>query len=132
MSRGYKRENTCIHMMNYHFVWCPKYRKKVLVEGVKERVEKVIRDKIGELDGEILKLQVMPDHVHLFVSSNPKISPNRLIGAVKGSTSRIIRREFRHIRSGMPTLWTRSYFVSTAGNVSSHVIEKYIEEQTGK
>lgn len=132
MSRGYERENTSVHMMNYHFVWCPKYRRKVLVDKVKERVEKLIQDKIKELDGKILKLQVMPDHIHLFVASHPKVSPNRLIGAVKGCTSRLVRKEFQHIRRSMPTLWTRSYFVSTTGNVSSHVIQKYIEEQTGR
>ena len=119
-------------MMNYHFVWCPKYRRRILVDKVKERVEKLIQDKIKELDGEVLRLKVMPDHIHLFVASNPKVAPNRLIGAVKGCTSRLVRKEFPHIRRSLPTLWTRSYFVSTAGNVSSHVIEKYIEEQTGR
>lgn len=132
MSKGYQRENTCIHLMNYHFVWCPKYRRKVLVDSVKERIKVLIQEKVKEFDSRILRLEILPDHIHLFVSSNPKVSPNKLIGAVKGCTSRIIRQEFPHIRKSLPTLWTRSYFVSTAGNVSSHVIQKYIEEQTGR
>jgi len=78
--------------------------------------------------GGVIQLRIMPDHVHLFIESNPKLSPNRIIGEIKGYSSRVLTREFPELLK-MPTLWTRSYFVSTAGNVSSKVIEQYIEAQ---
>jgi putative transposase len=131
MVRGYQRENTCVHLMNYHFVWCPKYRRKILVGDVKTQLRKLIEQKVEHLESMILCLEIMPDHLHLFVSTKPTISPNRFVGEVKGFTSRILRKTFPQLLK-MPTLWTRSYFVSTAGNVSSHVIQKYIEQQTGR
>jgi len=132
MAKGYKREETCVHLMNYHFVFCPKYRRRILVGEVKERLKQLIIEKVKSMDSEVLRLEVMPDHIHLFVASKPTLAPNMLVGQVKGITSRRIREEFPEIRRSLPTLWTRSYFVSTAGNVSSSVIQKYIDEQTGK
>lgn len=132
MPRGYSRENTCIHLMNYHFVFCPKYRKHILVDKVKTRLEELIAEKTKELGCEIIELRVMPDHVHLFLAATPPLSPNRIIGQIKGYTSRKIREEFYQIKRSLPSLWTRSYFVSTAGNVSSDTIQKYIEGQTGR
>ena len=132
MAKGYKREETCVHLMNYHFIFCPKYRRRILVGGVKERLKQLIIEKIKSMDSEVLRLEVMPDYIHLFVASKPTIAPNVLVGQVKGITSRRIREEFPEIRRSLPTLWTRSYFVSTAGNVSSSVIQKYIDEQIGK
>lgn len=132
MPRGYSRENTCIHLMNYHFVFCPKYRKHILVNKVKTRLEELIAEKVKQLGCEVIELRVMPDHVHLFLAAVPILSPNRIIGQVKGYTSRKIREEFGQIKRSLPSLWTRSYFVSTAGNVSSDTIQRYIEEQIGK
>jgi len=114
------------------FVFCPKYRRRILVGEVKKRLEKLIAETVQGMDSEVLRLEVMPDHVHLFVASKPTISPNSFIGRVKGYSSRKLREEFPELRRSLPTLWTRSYFVSTAGNVSSSVIQKYIEEQTGR
>jgi len=118
--------------MNYHFVWCPKYRRPVLVGKVKERLEALIKEKAGQLGCKVLALTVGEDHVHLFVQTNPKLSPNTIIGQIKGRTSRVLRAEFSELRSRLPTLWTRSYFVSTHGHVSDGVIQKYIEEQKGR
>jgi putative transposase len=132
MPKGYKREETCVHLMNYHFVFCPKYRRRILVGDVKVRLKELIMEKVKGLDSEVLRLEVMPDHVHLFVASRPTVSPNSLVGQVKGFSSRRIREEFPDVRRCLPTLWTRSYFVSTAGNVSSSVIQKYIDEQIGR
>ena len=131
MTRGYQEELTCVHLMNYHFIWCPKYRRKILTGKSKQRLESLIHKKAKELDCKILELKVMPDHTHLFIQGKPTTAPNRLIGEIKGYTSRILRKEFPELLK-MPTLWTRSYFVSTAGNVSSLVIKKYLEEQKGR
>lgn len=131
MTKGYQKENTSVHLMNYHFVWSPKYRRKLLTGEVKVRLKKLIEDEVNKLGCAILRLEIMPDHVHLFVSSNPKLSPNRIIGNIKGASSRVLRKEFPRLLR-MPTLWTRSYFVSTAGNVSSGVIQRYIDQQFSK
>lgn len=118
--------------MNYHFVFCPKYRKHILVDKVKIRLEELIAEKTKELGCEIIELRVMPYHVHLFLAAIPPLSPNRIIGQIKGYSSRKIREEFNQIKRSLPSLRTRSYFVSTVGNVSSDTIQKYIEEQMGK
>lgn len=91
----------------------------------------MIREKAKELHCEILALEVQPDHIHLFIQAMPTISPNMLVGSIKGYTSHELRKEFSELRSRLPTLWTRSYFVSTHGHVSDEVIKKYIEEQKG-
>jgi putative transposase len=129
MPRGYSRERTSVHNLHYHFVWCPKYRKPVLTDEVANRLEQLIEAKADELDLDILRLAIQPDHVHLFITGNPKLSPNKIIQQVKGYTSRTLRDE---VDFGLPSLWTRSYFVSSAGEVSSQTIEEYIEAQTGQ
>ena len=129
MPRGYSRERTSVHNLHYHFVWCPKYRKPVLTDEVADRLEHLIEAKVDELDLKILRLAIQPDHVHLFITGNPTLSPNKIIQQVKGCTSRSLREEFDF---GLPSLWTRSYFVSSAGEVSSQTIEEYIDAQTGR
>ena len=86
-------------------------------------------DTAKENNWEIIALEIMPDHVHLFIKTNPTIAPNNVIARIKGKSSRILRNEFPSLRSRLPTLWTRSYFVSTDGHVSSETIKKYVEEQ---
>lgn len=129
LPRGYSRERTSVHLLNYHFVWCSKYRKKVLGGEVKERLKELIEEKADELDLEILELSIKPDHVHLFIEGSPTLAPNKIIQQIKGYSSRVLNKEFGF--SSLPSLWTRSYFVSSAGNVSSETIEEYIEAQTG-
>lgn len=131
MPRGYKKSETSVHFMHYHFVWCPKYRRPVLKNKIKKRHKKLIEQKCNELKCEIKTLKIMPEHTHLFIQANPTQSPNLIIAQIKGYTSRILRKEFKELRK-MPTLWTRSYFVSTHGHVSNAMIQKYIEEQKGK
>lgn len=131
MPKGYISSQTSVHFIGYHFIWCPKYRRKVLVGKIEERLKELVKEKSKELSCEIITLEVMPDHVHLFIQANPKISPNSIVGQIKGYSSRILRKEFRELRTRLPTLWTRSYFVSTHGHISDKMIQKYIEEQKG-
>jgi len=131
MPKGYLSSETNVHFINYHFVWCPKYRRKVLIGKIRKRLESLIKHKVKELNSKILALEIQPDHVHLFIQAKPIISPNSLIGQIKGYTSRILRKECKELCSKLPTLWTRSYFVSTHGHVSDEMIKKYIEEQKG-
>ncbi|RLI41054.1 IS200/IS605 family transposase [Candidatus Bathyarchaeota archaeon] len=121
------------YTLNYHFVWCPKYRRKVLTEEVAERLRMIIDDIAGQMGFDVISLEVQPDHVHLFVSAPPKYSPAQLINAIKGASSRRLRREFPELKGTVneESLWTRTYYVGSAGHVSSETIRRYIEECQG-
>lgn len=114
--------------MNFHFVWIPRRRRKVLIGEVATRLEEIIKEVSNELDMNILAMEIMPDHVHLFVSCTPSIAADQIMFRIKGRSSRVLRKEFPHLLK-MPSMWTRSYFVSTAGNVSTETIKRYIAEQ---
>ena len=131
MPKGYIKSQTSVHFMHYHFVWCPKYRRPVLIGKIERVFKKLIEIKCKEIDCKIKALEIMPEHTHLFIQANPTQSPNFIISQIKGYTSRMLRKNFKELRK-MPTLWTRSYFVSTHGHVSNAIIKKYIEEQKGK
>jgi len=124
----YKHSRNAVFLINYHLIWCPKRRKKVLVGEIKTRLEQIINEVAKEKNIEILALEVMPDHLHLFVSSHPNILVHNLIKAFKGRSSNLLRKEYPELLK-LPSLWTHSYFISTAGKVSSETIKKYIEAQ---
>lgn len=98
---------------------------------VKNRLDEIVKAKAEELNIEILAFEIMPDHIHLFVSAEPTISVHKIVKRFKGASSRFLRKEFRHLLR-LPSLWTHSYFCSTAGNVSSETIKKYIRAQSKK
>jgi len=127
----YERSKNQVYLLNYHLVWCPKRRRKVLVGGVKERLIEILNQVATEKQVKVLALEVMPDHLHLFVACYPQLIIHNLVKALKGRSSNVLRREFPELLR-LPSLWTNSYFVSTAGNVSSETIRKYIEEQNTK
>lgn len=131
MTKGYLSSQTSVHFMGYHFVWCPKYRRKVIIGKIEKRLKELINKKAKKMDCNVLALETMPDHIHLFIQTNPRLSPNLVIGQIKGYTSNKLRKEFKELRTKLPTLWTRSYFVSTHGHISDKLIQKYIEEQKG-
>ena len=127
----YKHSKHHIYLLNYHLVWCPKRRKKVLVNKVKDRLKQIIEKKANDLDIEIIAFEIMPDHIHIFISAYPTIPVHKIVKEFKGVSSNILRKEFPYLLK-MPSLWTHSYFVSTAGNVSSETVKKYIEAQSRK
>ncbi|MGY1498029.1 IS200/IS605 family transposase [Streptomyces sp. QTS52] len=115
--------------LGLHVVWCPKYRRPVLGGRVAERLDELIRAKADERGWEIISLEVMPDHVHLFLKHDPKSSASYVANQFKGFTSRVLRFEFPHLKSRMPTLWSSSYFVASVGAVSADALEEYISTQ---
>ena len=128
------RKNRYAHCtLNYHFVWCTKHRRKALTGEVAERLRMIVDDIAGQMGFDVISLEIQPDHVHLFISAPPKYSPAKIINAVKGASSRRLRNEFPELRSTVneETLWTRTYYVGTAGHVSSETIQRYIEECRG-
>ena len=125
----YRRNTGSVFNLHLHLVWCPKYRKPVLVDAIETRLKELLYEKAVALNVEIEGLEVMPDHVHLFVAVPPTDAPQHFANQFKGYTSRVLRQEFEHLRTQLPCLWSRSYYVGSAGHVSADVIKKYIEEQ---
>ena len=125
MENNYRHTNTTVSLINYHFVFCPRYRRKIfLIPKIEQRFKTLVNDKCGELEIEIIAIECDKDHVHMFLNCLPTQSPSDIMQHIKGCTSKILREEFEILRK-MPSLWTRSYFVSTAGNVCSEAIKKY-------
>ncbi|WP_434782442.1 MAG: IS200/IS605 family transposase [Ferrovum myxofaciens] len=128
----YKSNLNVVYSCKYQVIWCPKYRRSVLVKGVDVRLKEIIQDVATEYKCEILELEVMPDHVHLLVEVDPQFGIHRLIKLMKGRSSKLIREEFKWVKSRLPTLWTNSYFVSTIGGAPLEVVKQYIEQQKHK
>jgi putative transposase len=125
----YKSNNNVVYSCKYRVVWCPKYRRAVLVDGADVRLKEIIQDVCTESKAELLELAVRPEHVHLLVEVHPQYGIHRLVRAMKGRSSRLLRQEYPWLRSRLPTLWTNSYFVSTVGGAPLEVIKQYIENQ---
>jgi len=129
MENNYRYTNTTVYLINYHIVFCPRYRRKIfLIHSVEERFKTLVKEKCKELEIEIIAIECDKDHTHMFLNCIPTQSPTDIMQHIKGYTSKILREEFQQL-SKMPSLWTRSYFVSTAGNVCSETIKKYVENQ---
>ena len=126
---GYKSNHNVVYSCKYHVVWCPKYRRRVLVQGVDERLKALIHQIAQEHQAEVIEMEVMPDHVHLLVEVDPQYGIHKFVKQAKGQSSRILRQEFPWLKSRLPSLWTNSYFVSTVGGAPLAVIKQYIENQ---
>jgi len=129
MEEKYIHESHSVHHILYHMVFCPKRRRKVLVGPVHDRLKEIIEGVVEENAWQIERLAIQPDHVHLFIQTNPYTLPTDIARLIKGRSSRDLRQEFEHLAK-MPSLWTRSTFYSTAGHVSQETINKYIEKQS--
>ncbi len=126
---AYKSNRNVFYSCKYHVVWCPKYRRKVLVQAIAERLAQIIREVCAEHEADVLSVEVMPDHVHLLVECDPQLGIHRLVRLIKGRSSRLLRQEFPLLKRKLPTLWTNSYFVSTVGGAPLAVMKQYIEKQ---
>ena len=125
----YKSNRNVVYSCKYHVVWCPKYRRKVLVNGVDNRLKELITQICQEIQVEIIEMEIMPDHVHLLIEVDPQFGIHKAVKLIKGRTSRILRTEFPYLKTKLPTLWTNSYFVSTVGGAPLSVIKQYVENQ---
>jgi putative transposase len=125
----YQHERHNVHLVIYHIIWCPKRRRKVLVGPVHDRLKQIIGEVANEHEWTIISLAIQPDHVHLFIRADPYTQPSDIPRLIKGRSSHDLREEFPHLRK-LPSLWTRSFFLSTAGNVSQEIIQRYIERQS--
>lgn len=132
MDERWKRTKKCVYNIGYHLIWCPKYRRKVLVDGVEKRLKELFYEKAKELSITIEKMEILPDHVHLFIKCSPVNSPHLIVKHLKGYSSRIMRSEFPKLKSRLPSLWTRSYYCESVGHISEETIKKYIDDQKNK
>ena len=125
----YKSNRNVVYSCKYHVVWCPKYRRPVLVNGVDGRLKDIIRETCAEIHAELIEMEVMPDHVHLLVEVDPQYGIHRAVRLIKGRSSRLLRDEYPWLKSRLPTLWTNSYFVSTVGGAPMKTIRQSRENQ---
>ncbi|WP_036185955.1 IS200/IS605 family transposase [Marinobacter sp. ELB17] len=125
----YKSNNNVVYSCKYHVIWCPKYRRSVLVDQIEHRLKEIIQDIANNHGSEIIELEVMPDHVHLLIEVDPQYGIHKLIKSMKGVSSRTLRAEFPALKSRLPTLWSNSYFVSTVGGAPLEIVKQYIENQ---
>ena len=125
----YKQNKNIVYSSKYHVVFCPKYRRPVLVGAVADRLREILNEICAERRCGLFQMEVMPDHVHLLLEVDPQFGVHRLVKLLKGRSSRQLRQEFPHLKSRLPTLWTNSYFLSTVGGTPLAAIKRYIENQ---
>lgn len=126
---NFKSNRHILFSCKYHVVFCPKYRRKVLIEGVDVRLKEIVYQVATELSCEVMELEIMPDHVHILCEVDPQFGIHKFVRRVKGRSSHLLRQEFPHLKSKLPTLWTNSYFVSTVGGAPIAILKQYIEAQ---
>ena len=121
--------NKSVTNINYHIVWCSKYRRKVLVNGIDMRLKEILKDIANKINCNIETMEVMPDHVRIFLKGTPTIPVHLIVKTLKGKSSHILREEFPILKSRLPNLWTRSYYCETIGCISEDAVKEYIEDQ---
>lgn len=126
-SYEYRHYNHSLGLAIIHLVWIPKRRKPVLIGEVRDRLFQICSEVAKDHDWNIRALEIAPDHIHLFVEIHPTDAINQVVKAFKGRSAYLLRKEFPHLTK-LPSLWTNSYFFSTAGNVSADTIERYIND----
>jgi putative transposase len=131
LNKRYKSTDHLMYSCQYHVIFCPKYRRRVLIEPIATRMKELVAGKQEEYGYELLDMEVMLDHVHLILDVNPQIGIYSVVSKIKGYTSHELRKEFPELVSRLPTLWTRGKFISSCGAVTLDVVKKYIEEQKG-
>ncbi len=127
--KSYHTDHSIVYSCQYHVVFCPKYRRKVLIDAVAARLKELVLSKQAEYGYLLMEMEVLPDHVHLLLDVDPRVGVNMVVGKIKGFTSHELRNEFPWLKKRLPTLWTRSKFISSVGAVTVAVVKQYIEEQ---
>ena len=125
----YKSNNNIVFSCKYHIVWCPKYRRKVLIGDVEKRLKEIIKELSLELNVEIIEMETDKDHIHILIDIDPQFGVMKFIRLAKGRSSKLLRDEFHHLKTKLPTLWTNSAFISTVGGASLEIVKQYIESQ---
>lgn len=127
-----KSNHNVTYNCHYHIVFCPKYRRKVLLPPIDTRLKVLIQECVEKWEQEFVEVEVMPDHVHLIVGCDPQFGIHKLVRLIKGSTSHDLRIEFPELKRKLPSMWTNSYYVGTVGGVTLETVKRYVENQKGK
>jgi len=125
---GYRSSNKTAYSARYHIIWRPKYRRRVLVGRVEDRLKEIIARVVVAVGGEVIEVEVMPDHVHLLIEVPPAVGLSKLVQRLIGRSSRVLRGEFPHLMR-LPALWSPSWFVSTVGGAPLEVVGRYVGNQ---
>jgi len=129
MNKDFKSNSNIVYCCKFHVIFCPKYRRHVLIDGVDVRLKEIVAELAKELKFEVEEIEVISDHVHLLIDCDPQFGIHRIVKMIKGRSSFLLRKEFTWLKSRIPTLWTNSYFVATVGGAPLEVIKKYIADQ---
>ena len=130
-----KKENHCVHQIGLHLIWCPKYRNKVLLGPIEVELKRIIGEVCGHYEWDIQQLEIMPDHVHLFVQIDPYTTGNEVIRTIKSITAIQIFTLFPQLKQQRfwgSGLWSKGSYYGGVGQVSEETIKKYIETQKEK
>jgi putative transposase len=127
--KTYHTDHSIMYSCQYHVIFCPKYRRKVLNDAVAARLKELVLSKQAEYGYSVTEMEVLPEHVHLLLDLDPRAGINVVGGKIKGFTSHELRNEFPWLKKLLPTLWTRSKFISTVGAITLAVVQQYIEQQ---
>lgn len=130
--KQYRTSEHIVYSCQYHVIFCPKYRRPVLTPPIDARLKELFYQVADEHGFSIPDLEVMPDHVHMVIDCNPRFGICKCVKLLKGTTSHILREEFPSLKSRLPSLWTKSYFVSSVGSVSIDAAKQYIANQKNK
>lgn len=129
MDFTYKSKNNIVYLCRYHVVWCSKYRRKILTNGIDTRLKELILSYAASISVDVVEMEIMPDYVHMLIEVEPQLGIHRAVKLLKGYTAKILRREYPTLKTRVPSLWTNSYFVSTMSNIPQETINQYIENQ---
>ena len=135
MSDKYNTLNHCKFLLQYHIIWCPKFRFNVLKNGIDESLKSILF-KISDRYGyEIKEIEVMPDHIHIFISTKPTVAPTDVVRTLKSISAIELFKQYPELKkfySRCGSLWSKGYFASSVGNVSEETVRRYIQEQKSK
>lgn len=127
MNITHKSNNNIVYSCKYHVVWRPKYRRKVLTNGIAARLKELLLGYAANISVDIIERETMPDHVHILMEAGPQFGIHKAVKPLKGYTSKVLRNEYPSLKTRMPSLWTNSYFVSTVGGAPLDAIKQHIE-----
>lgn len=125
----YTHKRDIVYKNQFHILWCPKYRRPVLKDGVDTRLKEILYEVADQRDITIKALEVMPDHVHLFIEFDPRMAVHKIIKDFKSTSARILRSEFPYLVKRLPSMWTRSYFLCSVGHINEDTVTQYIKSQ---
>ena len=129
MDKRWRVSPTSVYNLAYHIIWCPKYRRKVLTDGVDKELKRLLYEKCDEHGWSLENVEVMPDHVHIFIKCKPTDSVAYIVAQLKGYTSHELKKIFPKLSTRIPNLWTRSYYAESVGIINEDTVKRYIENQ---